>query len=140
MKIVMQVKFDGTNGLDIDRMHPMLDFIKGEGEIKLGNNYYKAGTTFAVNSKHECFVVESNTWDEVKDAVNGIFKTTGEFTKRSPDTDVVSVVFDNALPQALDKALQLAFIHDLDRYSVDCQVMLNGYEQLRTKGWIGDGV
>ncbi|AGB06903.1 hypothetical protein phiST2_0095 [Vibrio phage phi-ST2] len=134
-----QIIFNGYNGKEVEEFHNGLEYIPQEGEIKFNGKYYKANTTFLVDADNCLGVIDDSTWDEVKDAVNGVFKATGEFTKRFPDTDVVAVVFDNALPQALDKALQLAFIHNLDRNSVDCQVMLNGYEQLKTKGWIGDG-
>lgn len=76
------------------------------------------------------------TWEEAKGAANRIlFKLDSNYQFTS---DPVSKVFNNSLPSTIFAILRCLYVLDYPRDDVDVQIILNAYEQLETKGWIGD--
>ena len=74
-----------------------------------------------------------NTWLEVKDAVNKIYK---KHSLRISPTDVVADVYNNNLPQAIDRVLIMECVEN-NRDELT-EIVIDGYIQLREKGYIGN--
>lgn len=72
-----------------------------------------------------------NTWLEVKDAVNKIYK------KHFPmigDIDFVKEICDNALPHSIVQVLAMeCVINNRDELT---EIVIDGYNQLQEKGYI----
>ena len=74
-----------------------------------------------------------NTWLEVKDAVNKIYKK--HSIGMSP-TDVVADFYNNNLPLAIEHVLVMECVEN-NRDELT-EIVINGYKQLQEKGYIWD--
>ena len=74
-----------------------------------------------------------NTWNEVKNAVNKIYR---KHTPQIGDIDFVKDICNNALPHSIDRVLVMECVaNNRDELT---EIVIDGYIQLREKGYIGN--
>lgn len=136
------LNFNGNNGAVLASLSTEMQYNQLTNQIVLNGVSYSSPCSFSISPLSTDIIVDKSergySWEEVKVAVNRIFKIANEMQNESIKDDIVSKVYADNLPRAINKASEIAFMNNIDMSYAECAVLKNALEQLYDKGWIRD--